>query len=391
LVYFCVASWNTTGGVNVTGSHNPPDQNGLKLIGRRAIPLTSEKIQQVYQIAKDKFAKRARQKPGEVTEEEPGEAYLEFIRKYVGKKSGSPVAGYKIVVDCGNGAACQFAPELFQRMGCDVIELFCEMKSIPDRGMDPTVPQNLATLRKRVLETGASLGVAFDGDGDRLGVVGSDGIQIDSEYILIILAREFLRRNPGATVLYDVRCSSNVSKDISRHGGNPYMYKTGHSLIKQEMDRKRILLAGEGSGHIFFGEDYWGVDDAIIAAAELITIVSNSGRPIEAHFADLPKMAPSPEFRIRADDSIKSDISNKVGQELKSKYPVSEVDGARADFGDGWALVRPSNTDSQIIVRAEAESIERVRQILKEVESLLSKYLPSKALDSIREFINRET
>jgi len=389
LVYFCVAFWNAAGGVNVTGSHNPPDQNGLKLIGPRAVPLAGDKIKQLFYIAKDRLVKKNRLEPGEVTKNEPGEEYIEFVRNYVSNKCGNPVKGYKVVVDSGNGVAGLFAPELFQRMGCDVIKLFHELKGVPDRGSDPTEQKNLGVLRATVKKTGASLGLAFDGDGDRLGVIDSEGKQIESEYMLIILAREFLRRHPGATVLYDVRCSSNVPKDILRHGGKPYMYKSGHSLIKQEMDKKHILLGGEGSGHMFFGEDYWGVDDAIIAAAEIIAIVSNSGKPIQEHFADLAKMASSPEFRPRTTNTLKHEISAKVGQILKAKYPVSEVDGTRVDFGNGWALIRPSNTDDQIIVRSEAETTERLRQINGEIYKILSLYLPPEQLVEIREFMTK--
>ena len=386
LVYFCVASWNAAGGVNVTGSHNPPEQNGLKLVGPRAQPLSSQEIQQVYQLARGGFPIRTRRQPGQETEQSPAEEYLEFVFDYIGRKNGRPPAGYKVVVDCANGTAGLFAPELFRRLGCEVIELYCELKSVPERGSDPAVADNLKVLQKKVLASGASLGVAFDGDGDRLGIVGSDGSHIASEFGLVILARDFLRRHPGATVLFDVRCSANVSRDILKHGGNPYMYKTGHSLIKREMDRKGILLGGEGTGHIFFGEDYWGVDDGLIAAAAITAIVSNSGKPVETHLDDLPEMALSPDFRIEVAEARKRDVSTKVGEELRAKYPSVDVDGIRADFGDGWALVRPSNTEANIVVRAEAETPERLRQILVEVEDIFSRYLPAGALAKIHEF-----
>jgi phosphomannomutase/phosphoglucomutase len=388
LVYYGTAEWQATGGVNVTGSHNPPQQNGLKVTRSRAMPLSSEEIQQVYRLARDDYPSRAARKPGEVIRRQPADEYLKFVAGYVTEKNGSLPAGYKVVVDCGNGTAALVAQELFHRLGCEVVELFGELKAYPDRGSDPTIAENIRTLRAGVPEYGADLGVAFDGDADRISIVGSDGRQIAAEYALLILARDMLGRHPGATVLFDVRCSANVPKDITAHGGHPYMYKTGHSLIKREMNRLGIMLAGEGSGHIFFGEDYYGVDDGLIAAAAVTAIAANSGMPVEALLKDLPSMALSPDFRIKVPEADKYRLAAEIGAELKKRYTAVEVDGIRADFGGGWALVRASNTEANIVIRAEAETGVRLREILSEVESAFIRHLPAEALNKLREYIS---
>ncbi len=389
LLYYCVAAWGAAGGVNITGSHNPPHHNGLKLIGPGAIPISSDEIQEIYHLATTKeFGTSSR--TGELERRDPREEYVAFLRDYVERMNGLVQQEFPVVVDGANGVASLVAPDLLRRVGCQVTELYCDLNSdFPNRGLDPTDARNLTALRSEVLKTGARLGFAFDGDGDRVAIVDESGVMAESEYVLILLARDLLSRVPGATVLYDVRCSSNVPRDIVEHGGVPYMFKSGHSLIKREMRDKQILLGGEGSGHMFFGEDYWGVESGILAAAKIASILSQSETPLADQFGNLPRMSGSPEFRIEISDDEKFQVANEVGTALKVKGPTSEVDGVRVDFNGGWALVRASNTNPEIIVRAEAQDHASLREILQTVTEAFSEYASADVLHELRDFVAR--
>ena len=387
LLYYCVAAWGAAGGVNVTGSHNPPHHNGLKLIGPGAIPISSDEIQQIYRLATTNGFEGAAVS-GTLLRRDPRDEYVTFLRDYVERKNGLVQPPFPVVVDGANGVASLVAPDLLRSVGCEVTELYCDLDSdFPNRGLDPTDARNLTALQSEVVTRGAKLGFAFDGDGDRVAIVDESGVMIESEYVLILLARDLLSRVPGATVLYDVRCSSNVPRDIAEHGGVPYMFKSGHSLIKREMRDKRILLGGEGSGHMFFGEEYWGVESGILAAAKVASILSQSETPLAEHFGNLPRMSGSPEFRIEISDDEKFDIAKRVGVLLKENGPTSEVDGVRVDFNGGWALVRASNTNPEIIVRAEAEDRSSLRAILHSVLEAFPSSVSADALHELRAFV----
>jgi phosphomannomutase/phosphoglucomutase len=384
LLYFTVAHDRLAGGISITGSHNPPEENGFKLIGPGGIPLSSDEIQEVRRrIERSDFSVGR----GAVEEYDAGEPYLSFITDYVLGKNGPVLPKTKIVVDGGNGVASLFAPKLLRSLGAEVIEQYCDLDGrFPNRGLDPADERNLAPVADRVLAVGADFGFAFDGDGDRLGMVDEAGTRYPAEYVVILLARDFLSRHPGQRVLFDVRASQIVEMDIASHGGIPYMYKTGHSLIKREMRDRGIGFAGEASGHMFFGEDYFGIDDALIAAGKVASIVSNSRATVREHFADLPRFASSPEFQIPADDASKFDIARRVGDYFRSRYQTVDIDGARVKFEQGWALIRASNTNPVLILRCEARDEVALSSILSELSPVLSNYLSDGALAPLREY-----
>jgi phosphomannomutase / phosphoglucomutase len=364
LVYF--ACWNlpVEGGVMITGSHNPPEHNGLKIcVGTSSIH--GEQVQQIFKLAQSRdFEKGA----GQVSRLDIREQYLEKI-----------VSGIRhplnihIVADSGNGTAGVVAPELFRRLGCKVEALYSEPDgTFPNHHADPTLPENMEDLIQAVARTGAVAGVGFDGDSDRIGVVDRTGKLIFGDELLVLFARQVLGTHPGATIISEVKASHRLYEDIRKHGGNPVQWKTGHSLIKAKMKETGALLAGEMSGHIFFKDRYFGFDDAIYAAARLFEILSETGKtPLEL-LSDLPPSFSTPEIRVDCPDEIKFLVVKSARDEfLRRGLSVNDIDGARVEFGDGWGLVRASNTQPVLVYRFEASSQGRLDQIRSTVESVV--------------------
>ncbi len=280
------------------------------------------------------------------------------------------------MVDAGNGTGGVVAVPLYQQMGFEVIPLFCEQDGhFPNHHPDPTVPENMQSLIEKVALERADLGIAFDGDVDRIGVVDELGNIIWGDQLMIIFSRSILKESPGATFIAEVKCSQTLFDDIARNGGNPIMWKAGHSLIKAKMKEEKALLAGEMSGHIFFADRYFGYDDAIYAGARLLELLSHTRGSLSTRLSDIPKMVNTPEIRMECPEDKKFRVVEQLVDEFKREYHVIDIDGARVLFPDGWGLVRASNTQAILVLRFEASSQESLRRIqdlvMQKLNSLL--------------------
>jgi len=363
MLYFSIRHLRVGGGVMITGSHNPPEFNGFKIcIGHSTI--YGEQIQELRKIMESgKYAKgnySAREK--DISKDY--ENYL-FKRIKIKKK-------IKIVVDGGNGVGGLFALPLLKRLGCEIIPLYCEPDgNFPNHFPDPTVEDNLTELIKLVRKNKADLGISFDGDADRLGVISDKGEIIWGDKLLLLFARQILKKNPHSTIIGEVKCSQVLFDDIKKHSGRPIMWKAGHSLIKARMKEEKAVLGGEMSGHFFFADRYFGYDDAIYAALRLLEILSHTGRKISELFSDVPKTCATPEIRVDCTDDKKAEIVKRIKKHFQNTPGIVEIDGIRIPFKDGWALVRSSNTQPVIVLRFEAASEKRLQEIRDEVEPLL--------------------
>jgi phosphomannomutase/phosphoglucomutase len=348
----------------ITGSHNPPEFNGFKIcIGHSTI--YGENIQELRKIMESgKYSKgtsRARQK--DISEDY--ENYL-FKRIKIKRK-------IKVVVDAGNGVGGHFALPLLRRYGCEIIPINCEPDgNFPNHFPDPTVEGNLVELIKLVRKNKADLGIAFDGDADRLGIISDRGEIIWGDKLLLLFARQILKKNPGSSVIGEVKCSQTLFDDIKNNSGNAIMWKAGHSLIKAKMKEEKALLGGEMSGHFFFADRYFGYDDAIYAALRLLEIISQTGKKISELFADVPKTFATPEIRVDCPDNKKTEVVNRIKKHFQNTPGIVEIDGIRIPFKNGWALVRSSNTQPVIVLRFEATSENNLQLIRDEVEPLLA-------------------
>jgi phosphomannomutase/phosphoglucomutase len=283
---------------------------------------------------------------------------------------------FKVVVDGGNGSAGLVCARLLERIGATVIPLYCEPDgTFPNHHPDPTVPDNVRDLQAAVLENGADLGVGLDGDGDRIGVVDEKGNIVYGDKLLAIYAREVLKNHPGATVIGEVKCSHLLYEDIAEHGGEPVMWKTGHSLIKAKMRETGALLAGEMSGHMFFADRFYGFDDALYAAQRLAEILVKSPEPLSGLLATWPVTYNTPEIRMDCPEGITFDIVRKAQEYFKKDYDMNDVDGVRLTFSDGWALLRASNTQPVLVLRFEAESEQRLAEIREIIETPLHRWI----------------
>lgn len=362
LSYFSVNSLNVDGGVMITASHNPPEYNGIKIsLGK--LTIHGDDIQLIKQIViYSKYTVGAATDNGR-----PKRRNLNLKEAYIAKVLETirhPLA-LKVVIDSGNGMAGMIAPELFRRLGCEVVELFSELDGrFPNHLADPSDSQNMHDLIKAVKSNNALVGVAFDGDADRIGVVDRTGRLIYGDELLVIYARDLLEKFPGAKIISEVKSSSRLFDDISAHGGKPIIYKTGHSLIKAKMKEVGALLAGEMSGHIFFADRYYGYDDALYAAARLFEILADTKKTPAELISDLPASFTTPEIRVECADEEKFEIVERVTREfIKSGLHVNTIDGARVEFTDGWGLVRASNTQPALVYRFEALSPDRLKEI----------------------------
>jgi phosphomannomutase/phosphoglucomutase len=357
-LYFGVHHYETDGGVMITGSHNPPDYNGFKICyGTGAIH--GSMIQDLYvRMDSGDFVSGDGHQVAKALKDD----YLRWLVDHFGKHE-KPL---KVVVDGGNGCGGIMAPDLYRAMGCEVVELYCEPDgNFPNHHPDPTVIENLADIIASVRENRADLGIAFDGDADRIGVVDEKGNVVFADEQMILFAREILSNNPGATVIGEVKCSKRLYDDIEAKGGKPIMWKTGHSLIKAKMKETGALLAGEMSGHICFADSYYGFDDAVYAGGRLLRIMQSGERELSDYLKDLPEVYNTPEIRIDADDQRKFEIVDQALSYFRDQYEVNDIDGARINFGDGWGLIRASNTQPVLVMRFEAISNERLVEIEK--------------------------
>jgi len=367
VLYYTVIEKNLDGGVAVTASHNPKQYNGFKVVGPQAYPIASEEMFQLRDVAlSGQYAHGA----GSLSAYDPMPHYLEAILK-----ASHLERSIKIVLDTGNGVAGKFAPPLLKSLGCEVVELYCELDgTFPNHTPNPEHEANVLDLEQEVCEVGAEIGIALDGDGDRLGVIDENGTYRESDYMIILLARDFLSRHPGATILIDVKSSLNVIEDIQKHGGQPLLYKTGHSLIKKKMRDDGIMLGGELSGHLYLFENYYPYDDALHAAARVLEILSRDKMPLSKHFADLPRLYSTRIIEIPCADRAKFEAIRKLVHLFAERYEVNEIDGARISFPNGWAVIRASNTTPMLTFRAEARSPEDLEAIKTESYTMLKRF-----------------
>jgi phosphomannomutase / phosphoglucomutase len=357
LLYWSLFNLDVVGGIQITGSHNPAEYNGFKLsLGKES--LHGHDIQELFALISSAPKGVS---AGAVQHVDVTERYVRDVAERTGKIS-RPV---KLVYDCGNGAAALVAPQLFRAIGLDAIGLFAESDgTFPNHHPDPTVPENLEDLIGAVQREGAELGIAFDGDADRIGLVDGTGRIIWGDHLLILYARDvFARMGGGQPVIFDVKCSQALPDAITKAGGTPVMWKTGHSLIKGKMKELNAPLAGEMSGHMFFADGYYGYDDALYGAARLLRIVADAGRPVHELLADVPEFVSTPEIRVDCPDDLKFDLVARAVAHFRSLYDVIDVDGVRVLFGDGWGLIRASNTQPILVTRFEARSEDRLAEI----------------------------
>jgi len=363
VLYYSAQQLKADGAIMITGSHNPPEYNGFKTVCGSGT-LHGETIQDVRRlIEKQDFERGA----GNSATVDVVTAYVDEVASQFQLKRR-----VKLVADAGNGTAGPVIHRIFKKLNVDATELYFEMDGkFPNHHPDPTVPANLFHLIEKVRETGAELGIAFDGDADRIGAVDEHGNVIYGDMLMLIYAREILERKPGATFIGEVKCSQVMYDEIGKLGGNAIMYKTGHSLIKAKMKEEHAELAGEMSGHMFFGDRYRGFDDALYAACRLIEIVAKSGRPLSAQLAGLPKMVSTPEIRIDCPDEMKFDLVRRVAEHFKAKYKTIDIDGVRVIFPEGWGLLRASNTQPVLVMRFEAANEHLLKRHQTEVEQVL--------------------
>ncbi|MET0752643.1 MAG: phosphomannomutase/phosphoglucomutase [Pyrinomonadaceae bacterium] len=368
VLYHTVFTKSVDGGVMITGSHNPPDHNGFKIcLGKQT--LFGSQIQEIKEIAfSGKFAQ------GEGASEN-----LEVLQDYekdILSKISFGNRKLKAVVDGGNGMGGVTGVPVYKKLGVELVELFTEPDSnFPNHHPDPTVTENLQDTIRAVAETGADLGIAFDGDGDRIGVIDENGRIIWGDELMVLLSREILKEKPGSTIIAEVKCSQNLFDDIAAHGGKPLMWKAGHSLIKAKMKETGAALAGEMSGHIFFADRFYGFDDATYAGARVLEILSKTGKNLSELLSDLPETFSTPELRVDCTEEQKFGVVQKIADEFSKTNEVITTDGARILFENGWGLVRASNTQAILVLRFEADSEENLAKIRETVESRVNHFI----------------
>lgn len=366
-LYYARIHYGIDGGVMITGSHNPPDENGFKLaLGSGTI--YGEEIQKLNDMM---LAGAFPSGQGSLEERDVLPHYLSMLKEKI-------VLGprrLKVAVDCGNGTASLVAVQILENWGCEVIPLYCESDgSFPNHQPDPVKTANLTELRKTVTEKGADLGIAFDGDADRIGVVDENGAIIWGDMLMCLYWREIMAAYPGAQAIIEVKCSQALVDEVVRLGGKPFFYKTGHSLIKAKMKEIGAVFTGEMSGHIFFADEYYGYDDAFYAAGRLLRILSNSDQPLSNMLAGIPKYYSTAETRVPCPDQDKFRVVKDLVEQFKRQYEVIDVDGLRVLFGDGWGLVRASNTQPVLVARCEAKTPAGLERICGIMMGALEKY-----------------
>ncbi len=368
MLYFATAHWRLDGGANITGSHNPVDYNGVKMVHPGAAPLSEEEIQALRRHIETGDLEQG---SGAVTARSPRDDYFATVAALV-----RPARRLRVVADAGNGVAGLYGPDLLRRIGCEVIELHCESDGrFPNHLPDPEDPANVVDLQARVVEAGADLGLAWDGDADRVGVIDERGHRHEADLILVLLARDLLQRHPGAKIVFDVKSSQSLVDDIRRHGGVPVMWKTGHSHLKRKMRDDKILLGGEVSGHMFFGEGYYGVDDGLLAACKIVDIIAQQPGPASRRFDSIEHLHATPELKALCPDDKKFGLIHELVRDLKQRYQTIDIDGARVLFPDGgWGLVRASNTSPYLTLRFEGHSEAQIDAMKRVIYDALRRY-----------------
>ena len=363
VLYYSAVHFKADGAIMITGSHNPPEYNGLKTVCGTGT-LHGEQIQQIYKLIQDSDFEKGE---GTVKEVDAVTPYVDEIASqfHFDRK-------VKVVFDAGNGTAGPVMHRLMKKLNVDATELFYEMDGhFPNHHPDPTVVENLTHLQAAVKQHKAELGIAFDGDSDRIGAVDENGEVVYGDMLLLIFGREILTRKPGSTFIGEVKCSQIMYDKLKELGGNPIMFKTGHSLIKAKMKAEHAELAGEMSGHMFFGDRYYGYDDALYSACRLLEIISKSGQPLSAQMQGIPKLVSTPELRVDCPDDKKFPVVTKVASKVRQDYNVVDVDGVRVIFEHGWGLVRASNTQPVLVMRFEATSDELLKKYRDYLEGVV--------------------
>ena len=371
--YFSLHHCKPDGGVMITGSHNPPEFNGFK-VSCGLHSLYGKQIQELLGlIQKNDFEKGQ----GRLSQQSVDTAYMEKICQVI--KIERPV---KVVVDGGNGCFGLVGPKLLKKLGLDPIEIFCEPDGrFPNHHPDPTIPKYMTSLMAKVKSEKAELGIGFDGDADRIGVIDNEGNMVWGDMLMILFARDILKRQPGATIVGEVKCSQNLFDDVKQKGGIPVMAPAGHSLIKKKMRETNAVLAGEMSGHVCFSDNYYGYDDAIFAACRVLQIIASSKQNLAQMLADVPKTFTTPEIRVDCPDDQKFKIVKEITEHFRAQYSVVDIDGVRILFDGGWGLIRASNTQPVMVLRFEAVSQEKLAEFKKIVRDRLTTYGCLKNLD----------
>ncbi|MBI5208245.1 MAG: phosphomannomutase/phosphoglucomutase [Candidatus Firestonebacteria bacterium] len=366
LFYFSMFQLKKDGGIMITGSHNPPNFNGFKIF-ENGSTIYGDEIQKVKKIIlNNKFPEGN----GKIIPENTIlDKYIEYVSKNI--TLSKPI---KVVVDCGNGTAGLVAPILLNKIGAEVVELYCELDGrFPNHHPDPTIPAYLKDLQTKVKETNADVGIAYDGDADRIGAIDNKGNILWGDRLLGLFSRDVLQKGHAKIVL-EVKCSQALVEYITKYGGTPIMWKAGHSLIKGKMKEEKASLGGEMSGHMFFRDRYFGYDDAIYASARLVEILSNSNLKLSEILSDMPLYNSTPEIRIGCPDKDKFWVIEEVKKYFSKKYKVIDIDGARVLFNDGWGLVRASNTQPVIVMRCEGKTEKALLEIKEIIKSKLKEY-----------------
>ena len=367
VLYFAIHHLKTQGGAMVTASHNPAEYNGFKLMNGYD-SIHSEGLQELRRIIdSDSYA----QGQGALETTDAIAPYMAYIQENI--TLSRPL---RIGIDAGNGTGGVTALPVLKALGCEVHDLYCDMDgTFPNHPSDPTVKANMLELMDLVREKKLDLGVGYDGDADRIGVVDEKGNILYGDQLMVIFAREILKRKPGATFISEVKCSMVMYDDIERHGGRAIMWKTGHSLIKKKMKEEDAELAGEMSGHMFFKDRYFGFDDALYATCRLLEIIADTGKTVSQLLEDLPVTFTTPEIRIECEDTRKFDVVAAITERFKKTNEVIDIDGMRALFDDGWGLVRASNTQPALVLRFEALTQQRLDEIRLTVETALDEII----------------
>jgi len=361
--YFSIRHLNKQGNVMVTASHNPAEYNGFKVCSG-VDSVFGKQIQKILELIKNEDFEHG---SGTVETFDILTPYKDYLVNNI-----SLGTSLRVGIDAGNGTAGVTAVPVIKDLGCEVHDLYCDPDgSFPNHEADPTVLGNMQDLIALVKEKKLDVGFGYDGDGDRIGVVDSEGNLIYGDKLMIIFSREILSRKPGATFISEVKCSKTLYDDIKKNGGRAIMWKTGHSLIKQKMKLEKAALAGEMSGHIFFSDRYFGFDDALYASCRLLEILSSTGKKISDLLADVPETVSTPEIRVECPDHIKFAVVDKVTAYFKERHDVIDIDGVRVLFPDGWGLVRASNTQPALVLRFEAMTENRLQEIRELVETVL--------------------
>lgn len=369
MLYAAVIEMKMDAGVNVTASHNPAQYNGFKVVGKEAYPVGGEDINDLLELTLSELFLTGQ---GHYSS-------IDYLANYLDNLQGKVNISrrLKVAVDTGNGVAGIVMPRLLKAIGCDVVEVCTELDgTFPNHIPNPEEEKNLTELKEQVIASGSDIGLGIDGDGDRIGLINEKGEFLEADYIIMLLARDFLSRHPGKQVLIDVKTSQNTIDYISKYGGIPFLWKTGHSLVKQKMRENHIMLGGELSGHMFVFENYHSFDDAAYAACKILQFLSNGNQAVSEYFVDLPQLFSTRLIEIKCDDSIKFDVVEKIKNDFLLKYEAITIDGIRINFDNGWALIRASNTSGTLTLRFEAKTKDDLAKIQNEVFSSVKKYLP---------------